>query len=66
MSNIFSVSNGAKQGGVLPPIIFAVHTDGLLKGLQEIGITWVIAVAVLLPMLMTSLCYLQVTLDYLP
>ena len=38
LSNLFSVKNGAKQGGVLSPILFAIYTDGLLKRLQEAGV----------------------------
>ena len=38
LSNLFSVKNGVKQGGVLSPILFAIYTDGLLKRLQETGV----------------------------
>ena len=38
LSNLFSIKNGVKQGGVLFPILFAVYTDGLLKRLQETGV----------------------------
>ena len=35
VSSEFSVSNGVKQGGVLPPILFAVYIDELLIPLKE-------------------------------
>ena len=38
LSNLFSVKNGVKQGGVLSPILFAIYTDDLLKRLQETGV----------------------------
>ena len=38
LSNLFSVKNGGKQGGVLSPILFAIYTDGLLKLIQETGV----------------------------
>ena len=38
MSAFFTVMNGAKQGGVLSPVLFAVYTDGLLLRLQESGV----------------------------
>ena len=55
MSNMFSVSNGRKQGGVVSPILFTVYTDGLLKRIQETGVgcIWVPAIAEHLPMLMS-------------
>ena len=34
----FSVMHGVKQGGVLSPILFAVHTNGLLVRLQQTGV----------------------------
>ena len=37
-SNVFSVSNGVKQGGVLSPILFSVYMDGLLLKLKQSGI----------------------------
>ena len=45
--------NGVKQGGVLSPILFAIHTDGLLKRLEDTGVgchmgcqfTWALAYA---------------------
>ena len=38
VSSKFTVSNGVKEGGVLSPILFAIHTDGLLKRLKETGV----------------------------
>ena len=38
LSNLFSVKNGVKQGGVLSPILFAIYTDVLLKRLQKTGV----------------------------
>ena len=37
LSDQFSVMNGVKQGGVSPPILFAVYTDGLLESLKQTG-----------------------------
>ena len=36
-SNLFNVSNGVKQGGVLSPTLFCIYMDNLLKGLKESG-----------------------------
>ena len=38
VSNYFTVRNGVKQGGVLPPLLFAIHTDSILKRLEESGV----------------------------
>ena len=38
LSNSFSVSNGVRQGGVLSPILFSVHLDGLLQKLADSGV----------------------------
>ena len=37
-SELFSVSNGVKQGGVPSPILFSPHLDKLLVELRELGI----------------------------
>ena len=37
MSNYFDSSNGVKQGGVLPPILFAIYIDELLTRLKCSG-----------------------------
>ena len=37
-SNCFNVRNRVKQGGVLSPLLFAIHTDSLLKRLEESGV----------------------------
>ena len=37
-SELFSVSNGVKQGGVLSPILFSLYLDKLLVELRELGI----------------------------
>jgi len=37
MSNICSVSNGVKQGGVMSPILFIIYLDELLNRLKESG-----------------------------
>ena len=34
-SDYFSVWNGAKQGGVISPVLFCVYVDGLLKLLSD-------------------------------
>ena len=36
-SNLFDISNGVKQGGVLSPTLFCVYIDSLLKDLKESG-----------------------------
>ena len=38
MSNVFSVSNGVKQGGVRSLYLFTVYMGGLLNRLQKTGI----------------------------
>ncbi len=38
IGNIFSVSNGVKQGGVLSPVLFAVYIDGLMNILKNSGV----------------------------
>ena len=38
VSNCFTVRNGAKQGGVLSPILFAIYTDSILKRFEESGL----------------------------
>ena len=37
ISDIFHVSNGVRQGGVLSPALFALYMDGLLEELSESG-----------------------------
>ena len=37
-SELFSVCNGVKQGGVLSPILFSLYLDKLLVELREFGI----------------------------
>ena len=37
-SELFSVSNVVKQGGVLSPILFSLYFDKLLVELRELGI----------------------------
>ena len=39
-SELFSVSNGVKQCGVLSPILFSLYLDKLLVELRELGIAW--------------------------
>ena len=34
MSNVFTVSNGVRQGGVLSPYLFNVYMDGLIEMLN--------------------------------
>ena len=36
-SNLFDISNGVKQGGILSPTLFCVYIDSLLKDLKESG-----------------------------
>ena len=38
MSNYFVVINGVKQGGVLSPVLFCLHIDGLLVALSQAGV----------------------------
>ena len=42
ISDPFHVSNGVRQGGVLPPALFALYLDGLLYELSEssVGCYW--------------------------
>ena len=35
----FTVMNGVKPGLVLSPILFAIYTDGLLKRLEDTGVS---------------------------
>ncbi len=35
IGNVFSVSNGMKQGGILSPILFSIYLDGLLTKLNK-------------------------------
>ena len=37
LSELFHVSNGVRQGGVLSPVLFAVYLDGLLEELADSG-----------------------------
>lgn len=37
MSDLFKVSNGVKQGGVLSPLLFTVYVDELLSNLAQTG-----------------------------
>ena len=37
-SNVFGVSNGARQGGVLSLILFSIYLDTLLLALKKSGI----------------------------
>ncbi len=39
IGNMFSVSNGVKQGGVLSLIYFSVYLDGLLTQLNKKGVS---------------------------
>ena len=34
-SNIFSIGNGVKQGGVMSPLLFNLYTEGLISRIQE-------------------------------
>ena len=34
----FSLHNGVKQGGVLPPILFSIYIDNLLQKLNDSGL----------------------------
>ena len=34
-SNIFSVFNGVKQGGVISPVLFSLYMDGLIKNVHN-------------------------------
>ena len=36
-SDVFNISNGVKQGGVLSPTLFCIYMDNLLKNLGESG-----------------------------
>ncbi len=51
ISDVFHISNGVKQGGVLSPILFTIYMDVLLERLREsaigchIGITFAAAFA---------------------
>ena len=38
VSEIFSVSNGVKQGGVLSPLLFSLYLDDLISQLRDLGI----------------------------
>ncbi len=38
IGNMFSVSNGVKQGGVLSLILFSIYLDGLLAKLNKKGV----------------------------
>ena len=38
LSNMFSVTNGVNQGGVLSPIVFEIYKNDLLKRLQETAV----------------------------
>ncbi len=38
IGNMFSVSNGVKQGSVLSPILFSIYVDGLLTTLNKKGV----------------------------
>ena len=37
MSDTFSVSNGVRQGGILPPYLFCVYMDDLSKTLNNVN-----------------------------
>ena len=57
-SSTFSVGNGAKQGGVLSPILSTVYIDGLIDQLKKKGLGCHLTVILLgvLYMLMILLC----------
>ena len=67
----FTVLNGVKQGGVLSPILFTIHTDGLLKRLEDTGVechmdcrfTGALAYTVDITLLATSKYPLSIMID---
>ena len=38
LSDSFPVSNGARQGGVLSPILFTIYIDDFLGDLYKLGV----------------------------
>ena len=38
ISNLFSVTNGVKQGGILSPTLFTCYVDGLIQSLRKAGL----------------------------
>ena len=37
VSDYFTTSNGVKQGGVLPPVLFSIYLDQLIAQLGHLG-----------------------------
>ena len=62
---IMNCENGAKQGGVSSPLLFAAHTGGVLNKLQNTGVGCQMVGASLdrWLMLMTLQYYHQIDLD---